>query len=783
MAAPHEPSPGEGRGLELWAGVECTVNRVGDVFRDQLQATGHAERDGDIDLLRWLGPRRVRYPVLWERTSADASVRPAVRDWCWADRRLGRLRDWGIDPVVGLLHHGSGPRGTSLVDAEFPEKLAAYAASVARRYPWVDHWTPINEPLTTARFSTLYGHWYPHARDLRLFVRAMINQCLGIARAMEEIRQVNPGARLVQTEDVGRILGSDTPGVAEQVEYENHRRLLTWDLLTGRVTDRHPLWRHLLESGALLRELDLLAARPCPPSLLGLNYYLTSDRFLDGRLDRYPAHLHGGNGRVRYVDVEAVRVERAGVSGHSSLLDELGGRYGLPLAFTEVHLGCTREEQLRWFHEAWRAAEDGRARGLDVRAVTLWSAFGCCGWDTLATSSAGRYEPGAFDARGAVPRPTAVARRARALCRGETHPLAVSETSAGWWRRPARVLRPPPASPPPRERQGARLLFTVAEAPRPAPLPGPASSPGPAPFLVTGANGTLGRAFAEAASRRNLPVKLLCRAELDITDAEAVRRAIDAVRPWAVVNAAGYVRVDDAEREPERCWHENVSGAVSVGVACREAGVPLAVFSSDLVFDGCADHPYQEHDRPSPLGVYGASKAVAEAQLLDLAPATLVIRTAAFFGAFAEQGFVGSALSALRAGRRFPTAADLVVSPTFVPELADATLDLMIDGERGIWHLANEGEVSWTELARWAARLAGLGAELIDAVPHAQLGLAAARPRYSALGSARGRQMDPLGRALGRYVAALGWSAPTGSPRAGRGQSKVPLSTAVATVK
>lgn len=761
------PAQGES-GIELWAGVECTVNRIGDTFRDQLEATGHAARDGDIDLLQWLGPRRVRYPVLWERTTADAALLPTESQWQWADRRLGRLRECGIDPVIGLLHHGSGPRGTSLVDAEFPEKLAAYAAAVARRYPWVEHWTPINEPLTTARFSALYGHWYPHARDLRLFVRAVINQCLGVVRAMEEIRQVNPAARLVQTEDVGRICGNAAPGVTEQVAYENHRRLLTWDLLTGRVTDGHPLWRHLVERGAVLSELDALAMRPCPPSILGMNYYVTSDRFLDERLDRYPAQLHGGNGRVRYADVEAVRVADAGVTGHAALLDELGTRYGLPLAFTEVHLGCTRDEQLRWFKEAWAAAEGARARGLDVRAVTLWSTFGCWGWDTLATSSTGRYEPGAFDARGPTPRPTAVAHRVRALSGRDTGvtPAAALERTTGWWRRSARILYPASAS--------------AAEAAESDPLRDGGEQ---APFLVTGANGTLGRAFAEAARRRDLPVKVFRRTELDVTDVAAVRRAIAASRPWAVVNAAGYVRVDDAEREPERCWRENVTGAVALGQACEEAGVPLAVFSSDLVFDGVTERPYAEHDRPSPLGVYGASKAAAEAQLLELAPTTLIIRTAAFFGAFAEQGFVGSALAAVRAGRRFSAAADLVVSPTYVPELADATLDLLLDGEHGIWHLANEGEVSWAELARWAARLAGLPSELVEPVPHAQLGLAAARPRYSALGSARGRQMDPLGRALDKYVATLAPPEPRGESRAGRSHSSVPLNTTVATVK
>src|SRR3712207_2719887 len=88
-------------------------------------------------------------------------------DWAWADERLGRLRELGITPIVGLVHHGSGPRHTSLIDPAFADGLAAFARAVAERYPWVAYYTPINEPLTTARFSGLYGHWYPHGRDQR----------------------------------------------------------------------------------------------------------------------------------------------------------------------------------------------------------------------------------------------------------------------------------------------------------------------------------------------------------------------------------------------------------------------------------------------------------------------------------------------------------------------------------------------------------------------------------------------------------------------------------------
>ena len=151
-------------GPELWGGAECTIVRVGEAWRDQSVETGHRFRRDDIDRIAELGIKRVRFPILWESVAPDS---PDSLDFTWADDRLAMLRERGIAVIGGLLHHGSGPHYTDLLDPDFPKKLGAYAARVAERYPWIDHWTPVNEPLTTARFACLYGHWYPHLGTLR----------------------------------------------------------------------------------------------------------------------------------------------------------------------------------------------------------------------------------------------------------------------------------------------------------------------------------------------------------------------------------------------------------------------------------------------------------------------------------------------------------------------------------------------------------------------------------------------------------------------------------------
>ena len=127
----------------------------------------------------------------------------------------------------------------------------------------MDAWTTINEPLTAARFSALYGLWYPHRRSDAAFVRALLNQAQAIRLAMRRIRAERPGALLVQTEDLGRTSG--TPSAASQVKFDNHRRWLNMDLLHGRVDRRHPLWRYLLRAGAGEKELCELSDDPHTP--------------------------------------------------------------------------------------------------------------------------------------------------------------------------------------------------------------------------------------------------------------------------------------------------------------------------------------------------------------------------------------------------------------------------------------------------------------------------------------------------------------------------------------
>lgn len=722
-----------GSKIELWGGIECTVNRIRNTWMDQVARSGHVARLSDFDLFKDLGVTTLRHPILWERTAPHGLD---TADWNWADSSLAKLRALEIRPIIGLVHHGSGPGTTDLLDAEFPEKLAAYAAAVAARYPWVQDFTPVNEPLTTARFSGLYGHWYPHAHDDKSFARALLNQCRAIVLAMRAIRRENPEARLIQTEDLGRIFS--TPKLAYQAEFENERRWCSFDLLCGCVDRHHPMWSYFRWAGIEMSEVEWFLDNPCAPDLLGVNHYLSGERYLDEHLDRYPDYTHGGNGRDRYADVLAARVMENGAWGPKALLWETWQRYQLPIGVTECHNGCTREEQLRWFLEVWNAADELHSDGVNVVAVTAWSLLGAFNWHNLVTRDDGSYESGVFDIRSEKPRPTALVRCIRKLASGgmPDHPIL---DEVGWWKRPRRLV----------------YGFSVDEFGKSTPALVQVKQPTIGrvrPLLISGSPGTLACAFSRVCEARGIAHHLLNRSQFDIADASSVRNVLAYFRPWAVINAAGYTRINDAELARELCFRENTEGPRVLAAECAKSGVQLITFSSDLVFNGTAARPYVESDTAVPLNYYGVTKEDGERATMDSMPSALIVRSGPFFGPWDEHNFLAVALHALAANLEFLAAEDTTVSPTYIPDLVNVSLDLLIDHEKGIWHLANNGQTSIADFVEDVAQLANVSTATLTRLRLEDLKLPAKRPSFSVLTSERAVLMPALSDATARFV-------------------------------
>jgi dTDP-4-dehydrorhamnose reductase len=153
--------------------------------------------------------------------------------------------------------------------------------------------------------------------------------------------------------------------------------------------------------------------------------------------------LRGGDfGDEPLVDVEAVRVRPQGIAGAKQVRTEACKRYGLPVAITETHLGCVPEEQARWLAETWDQAEEARAEGVDVRAVTTWRLLGLYDWCHLCTREAGAYEPGVLDISSGRPVGTTLTQVVQQLA-GGMPPQHPALGSPGWWRQDSRLTIPP----------------------------------------------------------------------------------------------------------------------------------------------------------------------------------------------------------------------------------------------------------------------------------------------------------------------------------------------------
>jgi dTDP-4-dehydrorhamnose reductase len=172
---------------------------------------------------------------------------------------------------------------------------------------------------------------------------------------------------------------------------------------------------------------------------MGLNHYLTSERYLDEASQHYPDEYIISSDGETYSDIEAVRVGGVELMGVANLLVQAWERYHVPLAITEVHLNSTRDEQVRWLSHVWEAAQEARSQGASVLAITVWSILGCYDWNKLLTCNVGYYEAGPFDVRSGQLRPTLLSKLVRALASGQPFQHPVMQ-SPGWWQRPQRIL-------------------------------------------------------------------------------------------------------------------------------------------------------------------------------------------------------------------------------------------------------------------------------------------------------------------------------------------------------
>ena len=259
-------------------------------------------------------------------------------------------------------------------------------------------------------------------------------------------------------------------------------------------------------------------------------------------------------------------------------------------------------------------------------------------------------------------------------------------------------------------------------------------------ILVTGREGQLARGLAEnAAAHPELDLVFTSRAEADLSSSGSVAAAIAAVRPDLVVNAAAYTAVDKAEEEPALAFRINAEGAGEAAAAAREVGAAIIQVSTDYVFDGEADEPYDEGAPTNPLSVYGRSKLAGEEAVRAANPHHLILRTAWVYSPFGRN-FVKTMVTAARGRDVLTVVGDQYGSPTSAPDLAQAILEIAWrrDALGRTYHLAGGGKASWFDLASEVmvhCRRLGVPAAEVQPILTADWPTAAIRPRNSALDS------------------------------------------------
>jgi dTDP-4-dehydrorhamnose reductase len=277
--------------------------------------------------------------------------------------------------------------------------------------------------------------------------------------------------------------------------------------------------------------------------------------------------------------------------------------------------------------------------------------------------------------------------------------------------------------------------------------------------LITGAHGLLGAAIASAFGDCEA-VHALGRGALDITDTRRVEATVTTVRPDVIVNCAAYNDVDGAETNASHALAVNAFAVLDLARAAAAHDAVLVHYSSDFVFDGCAERPYIETDAPNPRSIYASSKLLGDWFAAE-APRAFVLRVESLFGgpgvhAGARRGSLGGIVDRVLTGGEVPVFTDRTVSPSYTPDVAAATRRLIDEGApSGTYHCVNSGAATWAEVAAEAARL--FGRELrMKPLTLETVTLRAPRPKFCALSNARlasiGIAMPSWQDGLRRYV-------------------------------
>lgn len=267
--------------------------------------------------------------------------------------------------------------------------------------------------------------------------------------------------------------------------------------------------------------------------------------------------------------------------------------------------------------------------------------------------------------------------------------------------------------------------------------------------LVTGANGQLGLELQELLPQSGHEVVALAKKELDISDAAAVERAVEEHAPKLVVNAAAYTNVDVCETETELAYAVNALGPRNLAQSCERRGCDLLHVSTNYVFDGRGEEPYEPFDQPNPISAYGRTKLAGEEYVKHLCSRWYVVRSAGVYGE--GHNFVRTMLRVGRERDSLKVKDDEYIAPTYAKDLAEGIAEIVGSRLYGLYHVTNSGSCSWYEFACEIFDLAGVEVEVAP-VPGSEYPLPAERPANGVLSSLGSPELRHWREALAEYL-------------------------------
>ena len=277
-------------------------------------------------------------------------------------------------------------------------------------------------------------------------------------------------------------------------------------------------------------------------------------------------------------------------------------------------------------------------------------------------------------------------------------------------------------------------------------------------ILVTGVAGQLGYDCVRRLNALGIPCVGVDKDDFDLTDAEATDAFVRAAAPTHIIHCAAYTAVDRAESEPEVCAAVNGDGTMNVVRAALSVGASLVYISTDYVFSGDGEEPWAEDAPYGPKNVYGLSKVQGEIAVRSLMKRYYLIRTSWVYGIHGKN-FVRTMLKLGKEKNEIRVVDDQIGSPTYSADLARVICDLIVTGRFGIYHVTNEGYMSWAHFARLILAGEGLSCRVIP-IPTAEYHTPARRPLNSRMSMGRLREsgvapMPTVENALSRYLQEL----------------------------